>query len=191
MYQNLKFYQEDNQAITDFKLKSRYLWSEHVSYTRNAIISLIAGLSDIEAVSTRLMKNQEDIGDFIGSYYSTERVTTLVDLLKQHIAIAVDIVNDVEGSRKKWDMNGNDLTNYMYQMNRLFWPVSITQPLWTRHMNLTIAEIDSRKQEDWSTDIMSYDRGHKTISEFADVFSNGVIYQSIDMFCFKHDRSIT
>lgn len=188
MYQNLTFYNENQYAITDFKLRSRYLWNDHISYTRNAIISLIAELPDVDAVSARLMKNQEDIGTFISPYYSVDQVSALVDLLKQHIAIAADVVNGVEGAKLKWEMNGNDVVNYMSQMNRMFWPVSVTKPLWTSHMDLTIAEIDARKQKNWTTDITSYDSGHAVISDFADIFASGIIYQNIDMFCFDLTR---
>lgn len=188
MYQNLTFYSEDNHAITEFKLKSRYLWNDHIAYTRNAIISLIAGFPDVGAVSARLLKNQEDIGEFINPYYTTQQVSTLVDLLKQHIAIAVDFVNGVDGAKEAWDANGNDIVTSMHQMNRMFWPVYAIKPLWTRHMDLTIDEINARKDQDWTKDIASYDQGHYVIADFSDVFANGIIHQNMDSFCYNITR---
>lgn len=183
MYQVINYYQENNQKITDFKLKSRYLWNDHISYTRNAIISIIANLPDIEAVSNRLLKNQEDIGTFMSPYYSTEQVNTLVNLLKQHINIATYVIKGTEGSEEQWRANGREIVNHMYQMNRMFWPTSVTEPIWTKHLDMTIAQTDARKNIMWNDDIIAYDENHTCMNELADLISNGIIYQNIDMFC--------
>lgn len=183
MYQIINYYQENNQAITDYKLQSRCLWDDHISYTRNAIISIQNELPDVDTVSQRLMQNQEDIGIFISPYYSTQQVDNYVDLLKQHITIAVDVINGVDGAEVLWRMNGRDIVNYMNLMNRLYWPTSVTGPLWSRHLDLTIAQVNARNDSNWEADIMAYDANHICMNEFADLFSTGVIYQHMDMFC--------
>lgn len=188
MYQIVNYYQENVQAITDFKLSSRFLWDDHISYTRNAIVSILSGLPDINTISLRLNKNQEDIGDFIKPYYSTQQVSTFVDLLKQHISIAVDVVNGVEGAEEMWRTNGDNITSQMQQMNPMFWPVSLTSPIWSEHLDMTIAQVTARKNELWNDDISFYDSNHQHISRFADLFSNGVIYQNIGQFCLGGDR---
>lgn len=183
MYQIVNYYQENNQKILDCRLMSRFLWDDHIVYTRNVIISVLAKLPDSDAVSQRLIKNQEDIGAFMSPYYSTDRIITFVNLLKQHITIAADVINSVEGSKDAWRMNGNDIVNYLYQLNRMFWPISVTGPMWTKHLDLTIAQVDARKNSMWDNDVAAYDENHTCMSEFADVISNGIIYQNMDMFC--------
>jgi hypothetical protein len=184
MYQTITFYQENNIAISNFKLKSRTLWNDHISYTRNAIISNIANLGDTTDIAGRLFKNQEDIGEFISPYYSSEQVSKLVTLLSQHIALAIDVINDIEGSLDKWRLNGTEIVDHMYSMNRAFWPVAITQPLWNRHMFYTNEQIVARKEQNWVRDILGYDVNHTTINEFADLFANGTIYQNIEKFSY-------
>jgi len=49
----------------DLRLGMRKLWEDHIVYTRNYIISALAGLGDADAVAQRLLKNQDDIGDAI------------------------------------------------------------------------------------------------------------------------------
>lgn len=183
MYQIINYYQENNQKITDYKLKSRYLWNDHISYTRNAIISMLSTLPDADAVTARLIQNQDDIGNFISPYYSADQVSAFVDLLKQHIAIAADIVKGTEGAQEQWQMNGKDIVNYMYRMNRMFWPKSVTWPMWSDHMEYTIAQVNARNDELWESDIAAYDSNHVCMSEFADLFSSGIVYQNMDMFC--------
>ena len=47
----------------------RKLWEDHITYTRNYIISALAGLPDENAVAERLLRNQDDIGNAIKPYY--------------------------------------------------------------------------------------------------------------------------
>jgi hypothetical protein len=66
---------------------------------------------DTEAAAGRLLKNQEDIGNAVASYYGPEAGPALTDLLKQHIMIAVDLVDAaIKGDQdrfatedKRWD----------------------------------------------------------------------------------------
>lgn len=183
MHQIISYYQENTQKISEYRLRSRYLWEDHISYTRNAIISTLSSLADASLISTRLLKNQEDLGTFISPYYTTETINTFVDLLKQHIIIAAEVINGVESAEKKWLANGDDITNFMYMMNKAFWPIAIIRPLWNTHMALTIAQINSRKNQAWADDIQAYDENHVCVSQFSDLFANGVIYQNIDHFC--------
>lgn len=183
MYQILTYYQENSQKILDYKMKSRSLWNDHVGYTRNAIISTLSNLPDAAAVSQRLLKNQEDIGNFFSPYYSTQQVGTLVNLLKQHINIAVDVIKNVEGAEQQWRTNGQEIVNHLYQMNRMFWPVSVTEVMWNKHLDLTISEIGARKTSKWQDDISYYDENQKCMNDFADIISTGVIHQNLSQFC--------
>lgn len=190
MYQIVNCYHENTKTITEFKAASRFLWDDHVSYTRNAIVSILSVLPDLDAISARLIRNQEDIGTFISPYYSTMQVDTFVNLLKQHINIAVDVVEGKEGAESSWRSNGNDLVSYMNEMNPMFWPETYIGPMWTDHLNMTIAQVTSRKSELWGDDIKVYDLNHQHMSKFSDLFSTGVIYQNIDNFCLRDDKWI-
>src|SRR4030095_1849416 len=55
-----------------FELKTgmRKLWEEHITYTRNYIISAIGGLEDADAVAQRLMKKQDEIRAAIKPHHS-------------------------------------------------------------------------------------------------------------------------
>src|ERR1043166_2516265 len=70
----------------------RRLWSDHVVWTRNYIVAAVANDPSASNALTRLMRNQEDIGNAIKPFYGDAAGSKLTDLLKQHIAIAGDLV---------------------------------------------------------------------------------------------------
>lgn len=71
-----------------FHDRMRELWSDHVVYTRNFIISASAGLGDTAEVSQRLLRNQDEIGDAIKPYYGDASGSQLASLLRSHIQLA-------------------------------------------------------------------------------------------------------
>jgi hypothetical protein len=70
---------------TKLVLALRDLWVDHTGWTRNYIISFVAGLPDTTLVAERLLRNQEDIGNAIKPFYGTEAANELTSLLKGHI----------------------------------------------------------------------------------------------------------
>lgn len=185
MYQIVNYYEENSQAINDFELASRFLWDDHVNYTRDAITSILAGLPDIEAVSQRLLQNQQHIGALISDYYSEQDVQTLVTLLQQHITIAVDVINGIEGSEELWKLNGDNIVTHMEKMNPWYWPRTVIEPMWTEHLETTVTQVLARRAQSWTEDIAAYDQNHKHMAKFSDIFANGVVYQNIQDFCFR------
>src|SRR3954466_5954694 len=60
-----------NRDATTLKEGMRKLWTDHVVYTRNYIIASVANDPSASAVASRLMRNQEDIGNAIVPYYGS------------------------------------------------------------------------------------------------------------------------
>src|ERR1051325_7034472 len=77
-------------SAVDVTMAMRKLWEDHITYTRNYIISTLADLPDGEAVAKRLLKNQDDIGDAIKPYYGDEPGKKVAALLRDHILIATE-----------------------------------------------------------------------------------------------------
>src|SRR5215831_6052208 len=81
-----------SQSPASLRAALRKLWSDHVIWTRQYIVSAVADLPDANAAAGRLLKNQEHIGRAIVPFYGDGAGTALTNLLKQHIMIAVDLV---------------------------------------------------------------------------------------------------
>ena len=89
------------QAFHD---RMRELWTDHVAYTRNFIVSAAAGLADTAEVSQRLLRNQDEIGEAIKPYYGDAAGTQLASLLRNHIQLAAKTLMAAKGTTTAMNM---------------------------------------------------------------------------------------
>jgi hypothetical protein len=172
-------------SATDLRDGMRKLWSEHVMYMRNFIISALAGLSDQPVATTRLLQNQDDIGNALKPFYGDATGTKLTALLRDHILIAADIVKAakanegkiVDADQNKWRVNADAIAALLSGANPHWSKVSLTEMLY-KHLDLTTYEVLARVKMDWPADIQAYDAGYAHMLMFADMLSNGIIKQN-------------
>ena len=165
------------------------LWVDHVIWTREYVVSAIDGAPDAEAAAGRLLKNQEDIGNAVAGFYGDEAGAGLTDLLKQHILIAVDLVDAaVKGDQerfaredKRWDANGAALAQFLSGANP-FWPEKDVHDLIALHLTLTKREAVARLNKAWDEDIAAFDDILTEILTLADALTDGIIAQFPERF---------
>ena len=90
-----------------FHDRMRELWSDHVVYTRNFIISASAGVGDTAEVSQRLLRNQDEIGDAIKPYYGDAAGSQLAALLRTHIQLAAKTLMAAKGTSTAMNMDAS------------------------------------------------------------------------------------
>src|SRR6476469_7579628 len=81
-----------SDAANELRTNMRKLWEDHVTWTRNVICCLTDGLPGADQAVTRLLKNQDDIGNAVKSVYGEAAGNNLTALLHDHIVIAADVV---------------------------------------------------------------------------------------------------
>ena len=69
-------------------------------WTRDYIIAAVGDQPDAQAAANRLMKNQEDIGNAVATFYGAAAGQQLTTLLKEHITIAVDLIKAAKAGDK-------------------------------------------------------------------------------------------
>jgi hypothetical protein len=162
----------------------RKLWTEHVVYTRNYIIAAVASDPSATAVASRLMRNQEDIGNAIVPYYGTAAGSKLTSLLKDHINIAVDLVGaakagdnaKVADADRRWKSNAVDIATFLSSANPN-WPRQTLIDMLNDHLRLTTDEATARIQKRWTDDVMTYDKIFDQALHRADALTNGIVTQ--------------
>ena len=172
------------QSAVELRMEMRKLWEEHITYTRNYILSAVAGLDDAGAIAGRLLKNQDDIGAAIKPLYGDEAGNKLAALLRDHITIAVDVVKaakagataDLAQADTKWHVNADDIAAFLGGANPNWTKKDLTDMLY-RHLELTTGEVVGRLKKDWAADIDAYDKGHAHMLMFADALTKGIVKQ--------------
>lgn len=180
---------ECNKKKEDLKMAMRKLWEDHITYTRNYIISDLGNLGDKDAVAKRLLKNQDDIGNAVATYYGNDAGKKLAKLLKDHILVAVEVVDAakkgdkaaLDKNQKKWSTNADEIAVFLSGANPNWKKDDISKSL-QKHLELTTGEVVGRLNKDWNADIDSYDKGHEHMLMFADILTDGVKKQFPDKF---------
>ena len=164
------------KSAVDLKMEMRKLWEDHITYTRNYIISSLAGLEDTGKVAERLLKNQDDIGDAIKPIYGPDAGKKLAALLRDHILVATEVVTaakmgkgeELTIANKKWYANADDIATFLSGANPN-WQKKDMQEMLYKHLEYTTQEVVSRLKKDWAADIEAYDKGHVHMLMFADI----------------------
>jgi hypothetical protein len=172
-------------SAMDLHKAMRKLWEDHVTYTRNFIISALDGLPDTPAVTQRLLKNQDDIGNAIKPIYGDAAGAKLTALLRDHILIAADIVKAAKGGdskgvdagEKKWKANADDIATFLSGANPQ-WKKAELADMLHKHLEYTTTEVVSRLKKDWAADIAAYDKGHEHMLMFSDMLADGIVKQN-------------
>lgn len=169
----------------DLYADMRKLWEDHITWTRVYVISAIADLPDQTAAATRLLKNQEDLGDAFKPFYGDAAGANLTALLKVHILTAVDIIaaakagNDdsVQAGLKKWYENADDIATFISSANPVNWPLETMKKMMKDHLDHTTMEVVARLEKRWDDDVKAYDMIHEQILVMSDFLSAGIIAQ--------------
>ncbi len=171
------------------QLALRRLWSDHVIWTREYVVAAIANAPDASAVAGRLLANQEHIGSAIVPFYGEQAGQTLTDLLKQHILIAVDLIEAAKAgdadkfaaADRRWDDNAGNLAALLSSANP-YWPERDVVDLLGQHLKLTKDEATARLERRWEDDIEAFDQIFTEILTVADVLYDGIVKQFPDRF---------
>jgi hypothetical protein len=163
----------------------RQLWEDHITWTRLYIVSAAAALPDADQTAQRLLKNQADIGEAVGTYYGATAGEALTGLLRAHILTAAKLIAAAKGgdtaavrtASDAWYANGDSIADFLSTANPKAWPAATMRSAMRMHLDLTLKEATARLHGDWAADIAAYDAVHAHILQLADVLSNGIIRQ--------------
>jgi hypothetical protein len=180
---------QDNMKKEVLRQDMRKLWTDHVVWTRDYIIASVDDKPDAQAAAGRLLKNQEDIGSAVASYYGKAAGDKLTELLKQHILIAVDLINAAKAGNQqeftslnaKWEQNGQDIADFLSSANPN-WPQDDLREMMKTHLATTTEEVAARLKKDYESDVKAYDMVYSHILTMSDVLSDGIIKQFPEKF---------
>jgi hypothetical protein len=180
-----------SQSAVTFHDAMRKLWEDHITWTRNVVISFEVNvpkssvtLPDLGAALDRLFKNQVDIGNAIKPYYGNDKGNELTALLHDHIAIAGEILQAVktgntaayEDANARWYANAHDIAVFLSQtLDPPIGTLADMDQMMRDHLDRTTDEVVARRNGDWTADVAAYEKVHAQALQMADMLSNGII----------------
>jgi len=169
------------QKACNFEKLQRKLWHEHVKWTNSFVVSDIANLEDKGDVLNRLLRNQDDLGQSIAPYYGNNNAKTYAKLLREHIAIAGQVVDaakvgntsDFNKYNKLWYKNADDIVAFLHKLNPN-WSKKVLTDMFYTHLKLLTDQTTFYLKKQWKDYIRSYDKGEDHMLMFADIISKGI-----------------
>jgi hypothetical protein len=174
-----------NESVISLKYEMQKLWIEHAWWTREVIVSMLADLEDQKDVLERLLQNQVDIGNLIKPYYGDEAGNKLIELLKEHIVIAVGIIDSakkgdqgkVDKLNKDWKRNADDIVTFLTKANPNWSKQELTD-MFYRQLEFTTDKVTDRLQKDWKADIKTADLNETHLIHMGDMLlTEGIVKQ--------------
>lgn len=174
-------YEEDPEATVQFRMTARDYWTSHVTYIGRAIVSIMADLSDVSVIADHLNKTAEDIGQLLVPYYTADDAMTLTNLIKEHVAIGVNLVRAVRAGSSTTTLATQNLANataiatFLDSLDSVNWPKDTVLTILTAHLACTTRQAVTRAAGDWTGSIAAFDECWTGILTLADAFSMGIV----------------
>lgn len=167
----------------------RDLWTDHVVWTHNYIVAATSDQPDADALSRRLLANQDQIGQAIVPYYGQAAGDRLAALLRDHILIAVDVVKAAKANDqaklgdadRRWHANAADIATFLSGANPN-WSRADVLSMMNEHLALTTQATVARLKKNWTEEIATFDKIYDQAMMMADALSDGIIRQFPDRF---------
>jgi hypothetical protein len=167
----------------------RRLFEDRMTYTRSSIVSVLTNSSDLAAVTARLMKNQDDVGNALKPYLGAEPAAKLTALLKEQVSLGTAVIKAAKtgdrgklaAAKKSWSDNGAAVATTLNAANP-GWPTTTMTEALQKHLDLTVREVTARLLNDWPADIKAYDDANQQLLGFADTLTDGIARQFPDKF---------
>lgn len=173
-----------NGAALALKEDLRMLWEQHVAWTRLAIISLVFGLTDVNFVLERLLRNPKDFETALVPLYGKDRAAKFSDLLTSHLVIASELIKAakagdntaVQNFEKQWYSNADEIAKFLAEINPN-WSEEKWREMLHQHLSLTEQEAVTMLQGNYPKSIQLYDEIEQQALEMSDEMTRGIIKQ--------------
>jgi hypothetical protein len=137
------------------------LWVQHLIYTRLVVMAFLSGSPELTDLSNRLMQNQKDIGQLMGTVFGKNVGDAITNVLTKHIQITVQVLTAVKSNDKinqdttikAFYQNADDIGKYLDQLYR----TNIFRQHLKMHIQLLIQNVVDYANKDYAADIKSFD----------------------------------
>jgi len=171
-------------AQAALKEDMRFVWLQHVYWTRMLLISIAHKLKDQAEVTERLLQNPGDIADVFAQYYPADTANEIERLLTEHLQIGAELITALRDGEnetaaeldRKWYKNADEMAAAFSSINP-HWSFSDLQEMLYRHLELTTIEVSQRLAGHYADDIEAFGEVEQEALAMADMFTLGIFEQ--------------
>lgn len=173
-----------SRAELELRNTMRLLWSQHVYWTRAAVIALINDSPNLDMVLARLLRNAPEMGDALVPYYGKEAGDRYSELIKEHLVLAADLVKaakagdtkSFETINKKWYANADDIAEFWSMINPFITKHEMQEMMY-KHLELLKAVTTYELQKNYTASINTFDLYELQALHMADEISEAIVAQ--------------
>lgn len=166
----------------------RKLWSEHALWTRVYLVDQTSKLPDASFAQSRLLKNQDDIGNVLKPFYGEASGNELAALLRNDVNGTIAVLMAMQAGDKPaigdakaaWYLNSDQIAQFLANKNP-HWPLADAQALMRHHLDLTLGEVNARLAQNWQWDIVYYEAVVVHIFTLSDFLADGIAQQFLSV----------
>lgn len=184
-----------NERTLVFRMDSRTLWTRYTLGMINYSVSEYGNLSSTPQVESNLSRNAADVGNYFVPYYGITAGTKIGNLLTAIIKTGVTVVQvvkvagDYEVYKKIWLSQIISLTDYLNELNPLYYPKDLLTEMIVKLTDFWIDDFIARIAKDFPADTIALDNilkvavigipnhTNKGYSSIADILSRGIVSQ--------------
>ena len=171
------------QCHNKTKKELRKLFVEHAVWTKKFINVSLSSSPDTDAITTRLLQNQNDIGMNLSSIIGKNNAMKLANLLRIHILHAGDAIQAIvigkdeiiKKSLVKLFKNSDQVAKLLTDLSPNKLPYDMTRTMFHDHNQYIIDMTNTRIKKKWKKDILLYDEYFSQLMKMADIIANALI----------------
>ena len=187
--EEIQYQNEDTQYMSKqymhdtikIKLQMRKLWTDHAIFTRQFIVDLLDNLQSIEYTIVRLLKNQEQTGNYFRPFFGDVAADNIISLLKEHITIAADLFKAIQSGNTsdatiledQWTANSENISTFLGTINQ-YYSIDELSDILKTHLILAKYQFIARMDKDYNADILYFDMGLNHLLRLSDCLTDGI-----------------
>jgi hypothetical protein len=160
----------------------RLLWTDHLIWVRQFLISLMYRLRDLSYVTIRTMQNTIDFSKQLAPFYGLENAKSYETLLAERVLLLAELAStirigeDVTIQMSKMQTNADDIAALFAELNP-YWDKDTWQKMLYAQYQLEEQLIRQINLDKFSTSIPIYDAIYQNALKMADYMINGITAQ--------------
>lgn len=164
----------------DQRTALRKLFSEHAFYTKLYIESYFGDLPDLKSVITRLLKNQEDIGNGMKPIVGDKVGNIVTKLLKEHILAAAGAIDalknngDLNEAVKKVFANSKQVAQALNSLHMKNVSYETLLKNFNHHNQYVVDIAKLHKNQEFEKELKLFDKYYTHMLYFSDLLSCGL-----------------